>query len=43
MKMKRQSKHKVRRVIGRVSTDTKGPPGVYMEVTGLWNGQYLTN
>lgn len=26
-----------RRTIGCVSTDTKGPPGFHMEVSGLWN------
>ena len=39
--MKTQQKADARRVIGRVSRDTKGPPGVFMEATGLWNGRHL--
>ena len=39
--MKSQQDANVRRVIGRVSRDTKGPPGVFMEATGLWNGRHL--
>lgn len=26
-----------RRLLGRVSLDTKGPPGIYMEASGLWD------
>jgi hypothetical protein len=26
-----------RRLLGRVSIDTKGPPGIYMEASGLWD------
>ena len=26
-----------RQIIGRVSRDTKGPPGFQMDATGLWN------
>lgn len=26
-----------RRRLGRVSTQTKGPPGIYMEGSGLWD------
>lgn len=32
-----------RRVIGRISVDTKGPPGIFMEGTGLWDGQHLVD
>ena len=39
--MKTQKVVDTRRVIGRVSSDTKGPPGVFMEATGLWNGRHL--
>ena len=38
-------KHKelpCRRPIGRVSSDTKGPPGVHMEASGLWDKPGLT-
>ena len=41
--MKRQSNDERRRLLGRVSTDTKGPPGVVMEGAGLWNGHNLTD
>lgn len=34
---------KLRTPIGRVSLDTKGPPGIFMEGTGLWNGQHLAD
>ena len=39
----KQEQRTIRRVVGRVSTDTKGPPGVFMEGTGLWNGHSLTD
>jgi hypothetical protein len=26
-----------RRLLGRISIDTKGPPGAAMEASGLWN------
>lgn len=32
-----------RTVIGRISRDTKGPPGIFMEGTGLWDGQHLAD
>ena len=32
-----------RTVIGRISLDTKGPPGIFMEGTGLWDGQHLAD
>jgi hypothetical protein len=32
-----------RTVIGRISLDTKGPPGTFMEGTGLWDGQHLAD
>jgi hypothetical protein len=32
-----------RRLLGRVSTDTKGPPGSHMEPFGLWDKLSLTN
>lgn len=41
--MKREERRNGRQVVGRVSTDTKGPPGVFMEGGGLWNGQHLTD
>lgn len=41
--MKPQRNARSRQVIGRVSTDTKGPPGVFMEGGGLWSGHSLTN
>jgi hypothetical protein len=31
-----------RQLLGRVSSDTKGPPGVNMEGIGRWVGQGLT-
>ena len=34
---------KQRRLIGRVSVDTKGPPGIFMERTGLWDGEHLAS
>ena len=40
--MKRE-KTSHRRTIGRVSTDTKGPPGFHMEVSGLWNKLELSH
>lgn len=30
-------KRPVRRILGQVSADTKGPPGIYMEGSGLWD------
>lgn len=39
--MKTQRNEKGRRVIGRVIRDTKGPPGMFLEATGLWNGRHL--
>ena len=39
--MKTQQKSKATRVIGRVSSDTKGPPGMFLEATGLWNGRHV--
>jgi len=41
--MKGEEGRKRRIVIGRVSIDTKGPVGVFMESGGLWNGQHLTD
>lgn len=35
--MRTPAKSLQRRVLGRVSLDTKGPPGSAMEVAGLWN------
>jgi hypothetical protein len=40
MKVHQQGNSK--RILGRVSTDTKGPPGVHMEGIGRWVGQGLT-
>lgn len=34
---------KLCRVIGRISRDTKGHPGVFMEAKGLWDGQSLVD
>jgi hypothetical protein len=36
-------KQKQRRLLGRVSSDTKGPPGFHMEASGLWNKLELSN
>lgn len=36
--MKSNHDRRDRRVLGKLSADTKGPPGVVMEGTGLWNG-----
>jgi hypothetical protein len=41
--MKNHEQNRPHRTIGRVSSDTKGPPGVFMEGGGLWNGQHLTD
>ena len=35
--MKLAAKAPARRPLGRVSIDTKGPPGAHMEVSGLWD------
>lgn len=40
--MKLDQQAKSRRILGRVSTDTQGPPGVHMEGIGRWVGQGLT-
>lgn len=40
--MKLHSDENSRRILGRVSTDTKGPPGVHMEGIGRWVGVGLT-
>ena len=40
--MKLQQHENWRRILGRVSTDTKGPPGVHMEGIGRWVGLGLT-
>ena len=39
--MESRQKRKSPRPVGKVSSDTKGPPGVFMEGTGLWNGRHL--
>jgi hypothetical protein len=39
--MKRPLKTGRRQLLGRVSTDTKGPPGFHMEASGLWNREGL--
>lgn len=36
--MKRNEERRERRVLGKLSSDTMGPPGVAMEGAGLWNG-----
>ena len=35
--MKTQANQPRRRPLGRVSRDTKGPPGIFMERSGLWD------
>jgi hypothetical protein len=40
--MKSAHQQPSRRVLGRVTTDTKGPPGVHMEGIGRWVGLGLT-
>ncbi|HWJ38161.1 MAG TPA: hypothetical protein VNR86_05315 [Sphingomicrobium sp.] len=40
--MPNQKSDKQRQFVGRVSIDTKGPPGIFMERTGLWDGEHLT-
>lgn len=37
LQMKACSEKQQRKRLGRVSTDTKGPPGIYMERAGLWD------
>jgi hypothetical protein len=41
--MKHESERKRRIHLGRVSVETKGPPGVFMEATGLWDHRSLSN
>lgn len=41
--MKAPIEQKQRRPLGRVSSDTKGPPGFHMEGSGLWNKLELSN
>lgn len=38
-----EKKSKGRKLIGRVSIDTKGAPGIFVEGMGLWDGQRLTD
>jgi hypothetical protein len=40
MKDRRQIRN--RRVLGQISTKTKGPPGLHMELSGQWNKDGLT-
>ena len=40
--MKQDQKRSRRRALGQVTSETKGPPGIFMEGTGLWNGHHLT-
>ena len=35
--MKTSLKSDRSKMLGRVSEDTKGPPGTYMEASGLWD------
>lgn len=37
----KQDQRTIRRVVGRISRDTKGHPGIFMEAKGLWDGQSL--
>jgi hypothetical protein len=39
--MKKQHRNP-RRPLGRVTCDTKGPPGLHMELSGQWNKDGLT-
>jgi hypothetical protein len=39
--MKRSLENARRQLLGRVSTETKGPPGFHMEASGLWNKEGL--
>ena len=41
--MKRSSESQRRKLLGRVSTETKGPAGFHMEVSGLWNKEGLSS
>lgn len=41
--MKAALNEKQRRLLGRVSRDTNGPPGFHMEGSGLWNKLELSN
>jgi hypothetical protein len=41
--MDRPSRQSRRRPLGRISSETKGPPGVFMEGTGLWDRHRLTD
>lgn len=41
--MKREHKPVGRHEIGRISTETKGPPGFHMEASGLWNKEGLSS
>lgn len=41
--MKVSQDRKQRRQLGRVSTDTKGPPGFHMEFSGQWNKLELSS
>lgn len=40
--MKLSPEYPRRRVLARVSSETKGPPGVHMEASGLWDKPGLT-
>lgn len=40
--MKPSLENRRRRVLARVSTETKGPPGTHMEASGLWDKPGLT-
>ncbi|HKC03500.1 MAG TPA: hypothetical protein VKC17_09380 [Sphingomicrobium sp.] len=41
--MKASHEHRGRRLLGRISTQTKGPPGLHLEMSGQWNGRGLTS
>ena len=41
--MKRSLEKGRRQLLGRVSSDTKGPPGFHMEASGLWNKEGLSS
>jgi hypothetical protein len=41
--MKKLRKRECRQMIGQITTATMGPPGVFMEASGLWIGHRLTD
>jgi hypothetical protein len=37
MAMNAPQEHKQKQILGRVRSNTKGPPGFHMEFSGQWN------